>query len=183
MKFRILIAVLLALGTGLPAAAAVRDVTDPDLPRSLPVDGQVDVRWQDPAQFSDIRYSANRMAARRGDWVLRLAEYLRERAHKRLPAGERLEVEILDIKRAGQYEPWLGLALQDVRMIRDHYPPRIELQFQHTAADGRVIAEGQRKLSDPGFMMGSSINSSDPLRFEKSIIDRWLVREIPASNS
>lgn len=183
MRFRILIATLFALSAALPAAAAVRNVTDPDLPRSLPVDGQVDVRWQDPAQFSDIRYSANRMAARRGDWVVELAEYLRERAQKRLPAGDRLEVEITDIKRAGQYEPWLGAALQDVRMIRDHYPPRIELQFQLIAADGRVIAEGQRKLSDPGFMMGSSINNSDPLRFEKSMIDRWLVRELLAPNS
>ncbi len=179
MPTRVLLSCLLALAVAAPAAA-IQKVTDPDAPRSLPVDGAVDVRWTDPAQFTDIRYSGNRWQAERGDWVVELAEHLRERALEKLPPGQRMEVEITDIRRAGRYEPWHGLALQDVRILRDHYPPRIELQFERTDADGNVIDGGERVLTDPAYLMSASIiaNSSDPLRFEKAMIDRWLSREL-----
>lgn len=179
MLFKTLVSTLLLAAFAQPTFAGVRNVTDPDAPRSLPVDGSVDVRWTDPAQFSDIRYSSNRREAERGDWVADLAEYVRERAQKRLPAGERLEVEITDIRRAGTYEPWHGPNLQDVRIMRDMYPPRMELRFQRLAADGSVIDAGERKLVDGAFMMRSSIaGASDPLRFEKTMIDRWIRDEL-----
>lgn len=176
---RIVLPCLLALVAAAPAAA-IQKVTDPDAPRSLPVDGAVDVRWTDPAQFTDIRYSGNRWEAERGNWVVELAEYLRERALKKLPPGQRLEVEITDIRRAGRYEPWHGVQLQDVRILRDYYPPRMELRFVRTDAQGKVIDQGERILTDPGYMMGSPVvaNSSDPLRYEKAMIDRWLTREL-----
>lgn len=179
MKLRSAFLVLaLAAAVSGAAAAKVRTVTDPDAPRALPEQGPVAVRWESPAQFTEIRYSHNRMEASRGDWVTQLASYLRKRAEKRLPAGERLDVDIVDIERAGNYEPWRGPQFNDTRFVRDIYPPRITLHFKRTDADGRVIAEGERKLSDPAFLMGyNAIRDSDPLRFEKNLIDRWLSRE------
>jgi hypothetical protein len=176
------LAVLLAVATAAGSAGAkVRNVTDPDAPRSLPDAGPVSVGWTDPAQFSEIRYSHNPSEARRGDWVEDLAGYLRERAQARLPAGERLELTITDIQRAGNYEPERGIRFDDVRVMRDLYPPRLTLTLKRTGADGQVIAEGERKLSDPGFLRGAGVgNSSDPLRYEKRMIDRWLVKEFPA---
>lgn len=172
------LACLLALALPAVADARVRNVTDPDAPRSLPVDGHVDVRWTDPAQFSDIRHSGNRWQASRGNWVVQLAEHLRESAAKRLPAGQTLEVEITDIRRAGMYEPWQGIRLQDVRILRDHYPPRMELRFRLLGEDGSVLAQGERALVDAGFLMrSSSFGDSDPLRYEKAMVDRWLREE------
>lgn len=174
------IAALLVVATASGAAAAKpRNVTDPDAPRSLPEQGPVNVRWDDPAGFTDIRYSYNRTEAQRGNWVEQLALHLRQRAQKRLPAGQRLEVDIRDIRRAGDYEPWRGITFNDTRIIRDLYPPRIALSFRHTGADGQVIAQGERRLTDPGFLMSATIaGASDPLRFEKQLIDRWLAREL-----
>lgn len=170
---------LLAGLTAGQASARIRNVTDPDAPRSLPADGRVDVRWTDPARFADILYSGNRTQAQRGDWVAQLAQHLRKRALKRLPPGERLDVEITDIRRAGLYEPWRGVGLHDVRVVRDLYPPRMELRFQRTGADGRTIETGERKLVDGGFLMRSSaFGDSDPLRYEKTLIDRWLRDEL-----
>lgn len=169
------LACLLALAMPATADARVRNVTDPDAPRSLPVDGHVDVRWTDPAQFADIRYSGNRWEAKRGNWVVRLAEHLRESAGKRLAPDQRLEVEITDIRRAGMYEPWHGIRLQDVRILRDHYPPRMDLRFRLFGADGTTIAQGERELVDIAYLMQSSVSGrSDPLRYEKVMIDRWL---------
>jgi hypothetical protein len=166
---------LLAAGT---ASARPADVTDPDAPRSLPADGPVDVQWTDPAQFSEIRDSSNRWEARRGDWVQALAKYLRKRASGRLPAGERLEVTFTDIERAGDFEPWHGARGDSIRYMRDIYPPRISLDFRRVGADGSVIEQGSRKLSDLGYLQRATRpTDSDPLRYEKQLIDDWLREE------
>jgi hypothetical protein len=170
--------ILLALFIAGPVAAKSRNVTDPDAPRSLPAEGPVSVDWTDPAQFSDIRYSGNRWEAERGNWVEQLAQHLQKNAAKKLPPGEQLHVTLTDIKRAGQYEPWHGPNLQDTRVVREIYPPRISLTFKRTDAQGNVIDQGQRKLVDSAFLMGNSMfGDSDPLRYEKGLLDDWLRKE------
>src|SRR5689334_5474230 len=83
------------------ASARIRYVTDADAPRSLPQDGPVNVSWDNPANFSEIRYSHNQVESRRGDWVADLARHVRDYATRRLPPGERLDISITDIDRAG----------------------------------------------------------------------------------
>lgn len=163
------------------ASARVRNVTDPDAPRSLPEQGPVNVRWQDPAQFSEIRYSHNRFESKRGNWVERLAQHVRKYATPRLAPGERLDIDITDIELAGDYEPWRGADFQDTRFIREIYPPRITLNFTRIGPNGEVIAQGERKLVDHGFLMGSGTAGldSDPLRYEKAMLQQWLARELP----
>lgn len=145
---------------------------------ALPADGPVSVRWQDPMQFSEVRFSADRWEATRSDWLQPLAQYLRDQAQSRLEPGQQLAVTILDLDRAGGYEPWLGPDYHRTRMVRDIYPPRMTVQFELRNADGSVASSGERKLSDPGFLTGASpIQSTDVLRFEKRMIDSWLSRE------
>jgi hypothetical protein len=163
------------------ADARIRNVTDPDAPRSLPEQGPVNVRWQDPAKFSEIRNSHNRSESMRGNWVEMLAQHVRKYATPRLSPGERLDIDITDIERAGDYEPWRGIEFQDTRFIREIYPPRISLSFTRTGPNGEVIAQGERKLVDHGFMMSSTTAgmNSDPLRYEKAMLQQWLARELP----
>lgn len=161
-----------------PVDARITTVTDPAAPRSLASDGPVQVDWTDPAQFSDIRFSGNRWEAARGNWVQQLAKHLQTRASAQLPPGETLQVTFTDIKRAGQFEPWRGPNLQDTRIVREIYPPLIELTFTRADAQGNVIDQGERRLRDSGFMMGASTMSNDPLRFEKRMLDDWLRREL-----
>ena len=186
MKFRApLVARILAGATVFmlfagAAWAGPSDVTDPDAPRSLPAEGPVDVRWTDPAQFTEIRRSGNRREARQGDWVHDLAEYLRKRASDRLRDGQRLEVTITDITRAGSYEPWHGISADTIRFMRDIYPPRITLDFKLVGADGNVLAQGTRELSDIAYLQrGSPLGDSDRLRYEKRLLDDWLRKEFP----
>lgn len=178
---RIATSLLLSLALIATAAAAkTRNVTDPDAPRSLPAEGPVAVQWTDPAGFTELKFSGNRWESQRGNWVFQLAEHLREQAEKRLPAGERMEVTITDIDRAGRFEPGRGFDLDRIRVMRDIYPPRMELSFKRYGADGRLVAEGERKLHDFTYLSSASIaNSNDVLRYEKRMIDEWLRDELP----
>ena len=175
-RLLLLVVVLLATAT---VTARSRNVTDPEAPRSLPAEGPVQVQWTDPSDFSDLKFSGNRWRAAQGSWVEDLAQHMRDSAEKRLPAGERLEVTITDLHRAGRYEPWRGLQMQDVRFVRDHYPPSMALDFRHYGADGQLIAEGSRELRDMGFLMGGgNAANRDNLYYEKRMIDGWLRDEL-----
>ena len=176
----LIVTVFLAAALLAVPADAARTVTDPARPRSLPAQGDVSVDWTDPAGFSDLRFSNNRWEAQQGDWVTALAEHLQQAAAARLPPGQQMAVTITDIQRAGRYEPWHGISYSHVRVMRDVYPPRMTLQVRITGADGQVLAEGERKLSDLGYLQGATPTDTDILRFEKRMIDDWLRRELPS---
>lgn len=163
----------IVLATAVPAVAG--NVTDADYPRSLADEGPVAVSWGDPAGFTEIRYSRNRFEAVRGDWVRSLARHLAERAEAALAPGERLEVEIIDVELAGEYEPSARHG-DFIRIVRDVYPPRIDLRYTRYDAAGNVLDSGERELGDLGFLSRSvhGGRASDPLRHEKRLIDDWV---------
>ena len=165
------------------ASAKVRNVTDPDAPRSLPAEGPVAVQWTDPAQFTDLKFSGNRWEAARGNWVQELAQHLAEQAGPRLQPGQRLQVTFTDIDLAGDYEPWRGPRMSDVRLLRELYPPKISLSYQLSEAGGQLLHSAEQVLSDPGFLHsgGSLRYRNDSLRYEKRLLDRWLQQLLPAT--
>ncbi len=150
-------------------------------PGQLPDQGPVQVAWNDPVGFREVSYGRDLAATRSGVWVEQLAGYVRTQAEKRLGPGERLDVTFLDIDRAGEYEPWLGPRYDDVRMMRDIYPPRVTLDFRRLDSSGAVVAEGRRQLTDAAYLSRASMTrDSDPLRYEKRLLDDWLRREFKA---
>lgn len=137
----------------------------------------VSVSYDHPEKFTETR-EVRAFAPMRAesDYLETLKSYIVTRAGKVLANGEHLQVVITDVDRAGSFEPWQSSQLHDVRIIKDIYPPRIDLRFRLEDASGNVIREGTRKLRDPGFLSSSSLAGSDDLRYEKNLIDRWLRR-------
>ena len=43
-----------------------------------------------------------------------------------------------------------------------------------------MIAQGDRKLLDAAFLQSDTSFDSDPLRYEKRMIDRWVNKELGA---
>jgi hypothetical protein len=148
-----------------------------------PPPSRIEVNWSDPAEFTDTREKPGIGRDRPEEWLPQLARHLRFRADRALPAGQHLNVTFTDINRAGTYEPWRGARWDEVRIIKDAYPPRIDLHFSVTDAGGAVVGEGDRKLRDPGFLSRSVPFADDPLRFEKRLLDDWLRREFPKADA
>ncbi|WP_395680550.1 DUF3016 domain-containing protein [Dokdonella sp.] len=143
-------------------------------------DARVRVDWTDPAQFTELKHYRSFRDMRPAEWLDPLAQHLRKRAERVLPPGDRLEVTFTDVQRAGNYEPWHGPRLDDVRIVRDIYPPRIDLRFRLIDANGGIVREGERMLRDSAFLMRDGAHETDSLRFEKRLLDQWLRKEFAA---
>ena len=139
----------------------------------------VHVDWSDPATLSEVREDTCRSRTRPGEWLGPLARYLQRRAGSRLAAGQQLAITITDIRRAGACEPWRGPQMDDVRVIKNLYPPRIDLRYTLSAADGSVVRSGEARLRDNAFLSRGTMSRDDPLRYEKRMLDDWLRRTFP----
>jgi len=166
--FRTLAAILAAtLAVGV-AAAAADDTPSP-----------VKVTWTNPDDFSEVKHNPGYgLGSEKPElWLGELSKYLQRRAARVVAPGQQLDVTITDIQRAGTFEPWRGPRWDEVRIIKDIYPPRIDLKFTLTDANGGVVREGTAKLRDPAFLQRGILNETDPLRFEKRMLDDWLRKE------
>jgi hypothetical protein len=155
----------LLCGACLAFSCAVAQAAVPD---------NVHVSYKDPQHFTEAKRSSGVHLVKANDYLKPLKEYITQRAARILAPGQRLDIEVTDVDRAGEYEPWRGPRFDDVRIIKDIYPPRIDLDFTLTGADGKVLRQGQRKLRDTAFLTRSSMGNQDSLRYEKALIDRWL---------
>ena len=162
----------LLAGLGLIACGAVRaDDTKPAAPR-------VDVVYVNPENFTDVKDSYSDTGRFRDEYLGDLKEHIEKLANKHIPDGQHLAVRITDVDMAGDFEPQRGPSFEDVRIIKDIYPPRINLGFKLTDANGKVLKEGERKISDINFL--STINPYFPdetLRYEKKLLDDWFSNE------
>lgn len=136
----------------------------------------VSVRYRDPQHFTEAKRSVGVHLIDADAYLKPLSAYIVQRASRILAPGQRLDIEVTDVVRAGAYEPWRGPDFNDVRFIRDVYPPSIDLNFTLYGADGQVLRQGERKLRNPAFLSSSSPVDQDSLRYEKSLIDLWLRR-------
>ncbi len=134
----------------------------------------VNVRYKDPQHFTEAKRSFGMHLIDADDYLKPLKDYIVQRASRILAPGQRLDVEVTDVDRAGEYEPWRGPRFDDVRIVKDIYPPRIDLDFTLYGADGKVLRQGHRKLRDLSFLSHNFAADQDSLRYEKSLIDLWL---------
>lgn len=164
----------LLLAFGIASASAAMSAQPQDSASS-----RVQVTWTNPADFSEARESYGSGIGRESpnEWLGDLAKHVRYRAERVLPSGETLQVTFTNVQRAGTYEPWRGPRWYDVRIIKSIYPPSIDLRFTLTDASGGVVREGTRELRDPAFLQRGIFNETDPLRFEKRMLDDWLRSE------
>lgn len=169
-KLTLVAAALVALNVSAIAADSAAEKTD----------ARVEVTYVNPEKFADVKDSSYGSERGRDAYLSELKEHLVDRGSKWLAEGHKLAVTITDVDLAGDFEPWRGAQLSDVRIIKEIYPPRVNLSFKITDATGAVVKEGTRELRDLTFQMTTmTIPSSDHLRYEKATLDNWLRSELP----
>jgi hypothetical protein len=138
-------------------------------------DDRVRIEYVNPGSFSDIgdAYGSEKLRDAR---LQALREHLQRRSQEVLAPGQTLLVSVTDIDMAGRVEPLSG-ASRDLRVVRDVYPPRIDLSFKLIGPGGETLKSGERSLRDINFAMNGMRYPNDALRFEKSLLDEWLERE------
>jgi hypothetical protein len=139
---------------------------------------RVEVTFGELAKFTDLRTSILTDERDRASLAEELRRHIEREAPAYIPPGTRLALEIRDVDMAGEYPPITGSMSRDLRVIKDVYPPRIDLAFRLLRADGTAEREGRRELRDAGFLWTSgSFGANDILRHEKNLLDGWLRRE------
>jgi hypothetical protein len=140
---------------------------------------RAEVAFFEPTKFTDVRdsYMGD---FERTTYLDQIRDHLLEQAKYYVPEGHMLSVTFMDIDMAGDFEPWRGPRFDDIRIVKDIYPPRMVLNFRLTDAEGNVVKQGKRELRDLAFMMKITMSfRDDSVRHEKALLDDWLRAEFP----
>lgn len=136
---------------------------------------QAEVSFKDPDNFSDL----GETHWDRQNAMKQLEEHIKRQADREL-AGKQLKIEFTDIDLAGELEP--RVAANRIRVLRTVTIPRLE--FTYTLSEnGKVLEQGKATINDLNYQ--SSTNryfDSEPLRYEKKLLDDWMAKELLHKN-
>ena len=138
------------------------------------VEGPVMVEYIKASEFTDIKDEPFRTRVEKNTHLIQLRKFLHKEASEYLQKGQKLKISFTDIDLAGDYEPARGPQLNDIRIIRELYPPRLKFNYALMDRSGNLIKEDKVELRDMAFMMRTSIHRNDPLYHEKYMLDKWL---------
>ncbi len=129
--------------------------------------GVVEVKYLEPEKFMDMGFGAferERNQASLDQSFQRLAS--------RLPDGQTLKIEVLDVDLAGEVR--LG-SVRDYRILRGGVDwPRIKLRYS-LQAGGSTLKAGEQNLTDMHYLFGTRTVSprEGALPYEQRLIERW----------
>jgi hypothetical protein len=136
--------------------------------------GTVNVQFVEPQKYADAGPTA-------WDRDRHLASLRQHMAlwQQRLPDGQALQLEVLDLDLAGWSWPQAG---RDLRIVSGRADaPSFNLRWSLTAADGRVLQSGAERITDLGYFQTAAwLNRYDSdLPYERRLLDRWFGSTFP----
>lgn len=170
MKVKLMLAASILLSGSVLAADEVTE-------NPVTENGIVKVEWQDPSSFRDIRSSGEMKSRFENRTFEQLTKHLNKEASRILKPEQKLELVVTDLDLAGDVRPTFGATTNDIRVVKDIYPPRIT--FSYKVLDGdKVIMAGDEKLTDMGFMYSINKMNDKPYRYENALLSSWLKKTI-----
>ena len=151
----------------------------PALATSLPA-AEVKLEWEDPKTFSDMEedgFYSEKLFTRFSE---KFEDFVKEEASEYLPEDALLSITVKDVELAGEYEFWRGSGFEDVRIMKDIYPPRLKFSYTVKDADGQLVKEGMAQITDMTYLW----NVADPVRrskafyYELQLMEDWLRQEL-----
>lgn len=142
----------------------------------------VEIIWLTPEEYSDVRPSNESRRGFRERTTQQLSRFIdRELASFNQQNGTsyRLQMTIRDLDLAGQVWPasfiGLGNGINDVRIVKRLYIPRMTFDFTLSDEQTTHRSEMKYEVKDMNFMQGiNRYFRSDSLRYEKHMVAEWL---------
>ncbi|NGZ82837.1 DUF3016 domain-containing protein [Duganella aceris] len=133
---------------------------------------EVSVTYVKPDDYTDV----SRSQIERERTLKDFSEYF-AKLDKKLPAGQTLKIEVLDIDLAGRFYPRRNG--EDIRIMNGGADwPHMHLRYT-LEQDGKTLRSGDDELSNMSYQERLSGHySSDPLRYEKQMLDDWFEKKI-----
>ena len=156
---------LLSSVLGLAGAGALQAANNPA--------PQTEVVFDHPENFTDVKDSYTPTDKGRDGILRTIRDFLVTRTASLVPEGYKLKVTFTDIDLAGEFEPWRGPRYDEVRIVKSIYPPAFKFTYVVTDPSGKVVRQGSENIRDLNFQMRVAVDLSDPLRYEKDILDDW----------
>ena len=129
--------------------------------------GQVNVSFVDADGYAD----AGRSKAERESNLAALGSHLSSLG-QRLPADTVLDIEVLEVDLAGIVRP-SRRGTGDLRIARGGADwPRMVLRYS-LVKGGQVSKADTERIADMNYSTYSSTDSTNPLRYEKRMLDNW----------
>jgi hypothetical protein len=138
----------------------------------VPNDGRVTVIFDQPEKFTDAKSSFQGFTDQ--GYLDDLKRYIDRTARGYLAEGQRLTVKFTDIDMAGDFIPGRP-QLNDVRVMKAIYPPRLKFSYTVTDAAGQTVKQGDENLTDLTYQSRLRTTSTDePLFYEKALLADWM---------
>ena len=133
--------------------------------------GSAQVSYVQPEKFTDVGHGS----FDRERTLQSLTQYFHTLG-KRLPDGQTLRVEVLDVDLAGEIWP---RSPHEVRVLRGRADwPHMTLRYTLLEGD-RTVKAGESKLADMAYLFDSHrLSQYGDLPFEKRMLDRWFKEAI-----
>ncbi|QYJ82861.1 DUF3016 domain-containing protein [Shewanella aegiceratis] len=139
--------------------------------------GVVKITWQDVDSYRDVKAVSDIQSRYELRVFDTLTKNLNKAAEKTLKPNQKLELVVTDVDLAGDVRPTFGATPNDIRVIKDIYPPQMTFSYQVLDGDQVVIA-GDEKLRDMSFMHTTGVMNDKPLRHESKMLSDWLKKTV-----
>ncbi|BDM65461.1 hypothetical protein NFHSH190041_29130 [Shewanella sp. NFH-SH190041] len=149
----------------------------PVVEKVLTHDGDVNIIWQNPAKFSDIRSTTFLQSKFQNYLFTELTDALGHVADHHFGKNMQLDLQVTNLDLAGDVQPTFGGTAEDIRVVSQLYPPKISFDYV-LRRDGKVVKSGSEKLNDMNFLFGIQPITSDPFPYEREMLQNWFLQTI-----
>jgi len=133
----------------------------------------VQVAWVHPENFHDLPFPT----WERDEMLGQITDHFKKLGDN-LPPGQDLRIEITDFDPAGHLVPSARFG-RDLRIMSGRADwPRMELRYA-IEQNGQVVKSGEARLQDMNYQQTfNRYFDSEPLRYEKQMIDDWFAKTV-----
>ena len=141
--------------------------------------GEAKVTWQNPDKYTDIDSGNQGKKSMLRSIDKSFSKEFSELASK-LPAGYQLLVTVTDLDLAGEVDPIPSRMMDQIRVLKDIYFPKISFDYQVLSTGGVSVLEGKAlTLKDMQYLSSTrSAQSSDSYYYERKMIREWFRKDV-----